>query len=78
MKSEAQRVAGQAFSNYEVAYYIKSGNKYCFRVSKFDIFHLFIVLSIFVLTCVCVYYRFVLILVLLMSQGSIPLVRYQK
>ena len=54
MKSEAQRVAGQAFSNYEVAYYIKSGNKYCFRVSKFDIFHLFIVLSIFVLTCVCI------------------------
>ena len=76
MKSEAQRVAGQAFNNYEVAYYIKSGNKYCFRISKFDIFHLFIVLSIFVL--ICVYYRFVLMLVLLMSVGSIPLVRYQK
>ena len=76
MKSEAQRVAGQVFNNYEVAYYIKSGNKYCFRVSKFDIFHLFIVLSIFVL--ICVYYRFVLMLVLLMSVGSIPLVRYQK
>ena len=54
MKSEVQRAAGQAFSIYEVAYYIKSGNKYCFRVSKFDIFHLFIVLSIFVLIYVCI------------------------
>ena len=52
MKSEVQRVAGQAFSNYEVAYYIKICDKYCFRVSKFDIFHLFIVSSIFPLTCV--------------------------
>ena len=33
MKSEVQSVAGQVFSNYEVAYYIKCGNKYCFRIS---------------------------------------------